>query len=96
VRLAQDLQLGTLDLIHLAHASIARARFGAGGFVTGDKEILGKSEPIRRTLKLVAIHPDVAGQAAAGASIDPRPDSSPGGLLRQEGTRSAKSDEQRA
>jgi predicted nucleic acid-binding protein len=58
MRLAQQLQLRALDLIHLAYASLARAGYGVSGFVTGDKEILNKSSLICKTLKLEALHPD--------------------------------------
>ncbi len=54
---AEKLRLRTLDLIHLAYASLARTKLGVSAFITGDEEILHESEPIHRVLKFRAVHP---------------------------------------
>jgi len=57
MKVAEKLQLKTLDLLHLAYASLARVRYRVNGFVTGDKEILDRSRLIRTALRLEVLHP---------------------------------------
>ena len=60
MKFAHELKLRTLDLIHLAHAWVARSRDSVEAFVTGDEEVLEKSEVIRKIFKVRAVHPSRA------------------------------------
>jgi hypothetical protein len=55
---AYRLQLKTLDLLHLAYASlISRLEFKLDLFVTGDQDILDRSGRIEESLGLRTVHP---------------------------------------
>jgi len=59
--LAPKLKLRSLDLLHLAYASlISRLEFSISSFVTGDETILGKTDEIRESLNIAVTHPDDA------------------------------------
>ena len=56
--LAPKLKLRSLDLLHLAYASlISQLEFSISSFVTGDETILGKSDEIQKSLNITATHP---------------------------------------
>ncbi|MGB9717194.1 MAG: type II toxin-antitoxin system VapC family toxin [Thermoproteota archaeon] len=56
-RLAENLSLRTLDMLHLSYARILRKTYGVGSFVTGDEEILEKAEAIRKSFGIKVFHP---------------------------------------
>ncbi|OLD03933.1 MAG: hypothetical protein AUJ07_05160 [Crenarchaeota archaeon 13_1_40CM_3_53_5] len=59
--LAPKLKLRSLDLLHLAYASlISRLEFSISSFVTGDETILGKTDEIQESLNITVTHPDNA------------------------------------
>jgi len=56
--LAPNLKLRSLDLLHLAYASlISQLEFSISSFVTGDEAILGKTDEVRKSLNITATHP---------------------------------------
>jgi hypothetical protein len=59
--LAPKLKLRSLDLLHLAYASlISRLEFSIFSFVTGDEIIIGKTDEIRESLNMTVTHPNDA------------------------------------
>ena len=59
--LAPKLKLRSLDLLHLAYASlISRLEFSISSFVTGDETILGKKDDIRESLNITPTYPNEA------------------------------------
>jgi hypothetical protein len=59
--LAPKLKLRSLDLLHLAYASlISRLEFSIFSFVTRDEIIIGKTDEIRESLNMTVTHPNDA------------------------------------
>lgn len=56
-RFAEQLGLRTLDMLHLSYAWMLKKSLGVDLFVTGDEEILEKSEDIRKSLEIKVYHP---------------------------------------
>lgn len=54
---AEKLRLRTLDMLHLSSAWMIKRTLGINTFLTGDDELLGKSEVTKSVLGIKTLHP---------------------------------------
>ena len=57
MRFAEKLRLRTLDMLHLSYAWMIKRTLGISIFLTGDDELLEKSEVTRSALGIRTLHP---------------------------------------
>jgi len=57
MRFAEKLRLRTLDMLHLSYAWMIKRTLGINTFLTGDDELLEKSEVTRSVLGIKTLHP---------------------------------------
>ena len=57
MRFAEKLKLRTLDMLHYSYAWMVKKTLGVNNFVTGDDELLEKSEVTRGVLGIKTLHP---------------------------------------